>query len=71
MSEPIQDPEALARWLAEQAQPIQDEPTAQADDARPCPVPVLPGRMWANAAYKAGCEDEWSDRMKSSYGGEW
>jgi len=38
-------------------------------EARPCPVPVRPGN--AQAAYKAGCEDEWSDRMSSRYGGEW
>ena len=36
---------------------------------RPCPVPVKPG--YGQAAYKAGCEDEWIDRMRSRYGGEW
>ena len=36
---------------------------------RPCPVPVKPG--YGQAAYKAGCEDEWIDRMRDRYGGEW
>lgn len=41
----------------------------EAAGVRPCPVPVKPG--YGQAAYKAGCEDEWADRMKSRYGGEW
>lgn len=44
-------------------------PLPEPRDARPCPVPVRPG--FGKAAYKAGCEDEWIDRMKSRYGGEW
>lgn len=38
---------------------------------RQCPVPIKPGNHFAAAAFKAGCEDEWIDRMKSRYGGEW
>lgn len=36
---------------------------------RQCSVPVEPG--FGQAAYKAGCEDEWIDRMTSKYGGDW
>lgn len=36
---------------------------------RTCGVPVEPG--YGQAAFKAGCEDEWIDRMTSKYGGEW
>lgn len=42
---------------------------APGNGVRPCPVPVKPGM--GQAAYKAGCEDEWIDRMQSRYGGEW
>jgi hypothetical protein len=36
---------------------------------RECSVPVRPG--FGQAAFKAGCEDEWIDRMDSRYGGNW
>lgn len=39
------------------------------EQARP-PLVIKPGRMHANAAYRAGREDEYSDRMRSRYGGE-
>jgi len=48
---------------------VPDEPELPAAEARPCPVPVKPG--YGQAAFKAGCEDEWIDRMQSRYGGEW
>ena len=32
----------------------------------PCRVPIRPG--YGQAAYKAGCEDEWIDAMKNRYG---
>lgn len=32
-------------------------------------VPVRPG--FGQAAFKAGCEDEWIDAMQSRYGGNW
>lgn len=35
----------------------------------PNTVPAKPGN--GNAAYKAGCEDEWSNEMNVRYGGEW
>lgn len=34
-----------------------------------CTVPVRPG--YGQAAFKAGCEDEWIDAMKSRYGEEY
>jgi hypothetical protein len=37
----------------------------------PCTVPIKPGSQHAQAAFKAGCDDEHSDRMRSRYGGEW
>lgn len=70
MSDPIRDPDAVAKYRAEEAKPTGDEleqtPTVA---ARACPVPVRPG--YGRAAYKAGCEDEWIDRMKARFGDEW
>jgi len=36
---------------------------------KPSAVLAVPSN--AGAARKAGCEDEWSDRMAARYGGEW
>jgi hypothetical protein len=53
------------------------DPPAEAPEAtaapahRPCPAPVRPVAHNAAAAERAGCADEWSDRMKTRYGGEW
>jgi hypothetical protein len=43
---------------------VLDEP------ARP-PLVIKPGNQHAAAAFKAGREDEYIDRMRSRYGGEW
>jgi len=40
------------------------------EPARP-PLVIKPGRMNASRAFRAGREDEYSDRMRSRYGGEW
>lgn len=45
----------------------------------PCRIPpecrtdivIAPGNQHAQAAYKAGREDEYIDRMQGRYGGEW
>jgi hypothetical protein len=37
----------------------------------PCTTPILPGSQHAAAAFKQGSEDEYSNRMKAKYGGEW
>jgi hypothetical protein len=45
----------------------------------PCRIPpecrtdivIKPGNQHAQAAFKAGGEDEYIDRMKGRYGGEW
>ena len=45
----------------------------------PCRIPpecrsdivIKPGNQHAQAAFKEGREDEYIDRMKSRYGGEW
>lgn len=45
----------------------------------PCRIPpecrtdivIKPGNQHAQAATKAGREDEYSDRMRSKFGGEW
>ena len=75
MSEPIHDQEAIDRYRAAEAAEAAAEPEAVEkpanDEARPCPVPVRPGSRWAAAAYRAGCEDEWIDRMESRYGEGW
>jgi len=42
---------------------VLDEP------ARP-PLVVKPGNQHARAAFRAGREDEYSDRMRAKYGGE-
>jgi hypothetical protein len=34
-------------------------------------IVIAPGNQHASAAFKAGREDEYIDRMKSRYGGEW
>jgi hypothetical protein len=70
VSQPVHDPEAVDRHRADEAKPIGDEVDATpAGESRPCPVPVCPG--YGQAAYRAGCEDEWIDRMAAKYGGEW
>jgi hypothetical protein len=71
MAKEIHDREAFERYLAELGQPIEKEAELPVAEGRPCPVPVRPGYINARAAYRAGCEDEWSDRMKERYGGEW
>ena len=38
---------------------------------RPDPVVIQPGSQHAAAAFKAGCEDEYSNRMNYRFGGEW
>ena len=37
----------------------------------PLTTPALPGDYYAGQAYKHGCEDEYINRMKARYGGEW
>ena len=70
MSEPVQDEKAIERHRADEARPLPDDHEATPSaEARPCHVPVLPG--YGQAAYKAGCEDEWIDRMAARYGGDW
>jgi hypothetical protein len=40
------------------------------EPARP-PLVIKPGNQHARAAFRAGREDEYIDRMRSRYGGEW
>lgn len=72
MKKPIFDQDAIDRHRADEDRldEAKEQPVEQAD-ARPCPVPVKPGAANAAAAYRAGCEDEWIDRMNARYGGEW
>lgn len=35
------------------------------------PLQIKPGSYYARLAYEAGDEDEYSNRMKARYGGEW
>lgn len=66
--------EAKARLAREdQAEPLTVETDIGKvldEPARP-PLVIKPGRMNASRAYKRGREDEYSDRMRSKYGGEW
>lgn len=74
MTEPIHDPEAVAKHRAQEAQLFETdlgEVLEPKQEARPCPAPVRPGANNAAAARRLGCEDEWIDRMSGRYGGEW
>jgi hypothetical protein len=66
--------EARKRLDAEdQAEPLMVETDigkVLEEPARP-PLVIKPGRMNASRAFRAGREDEYSDRMRSRYGGEW
>jgi hypothetical protein len=66
--------EAKARLAREdQAEPLTVETDIGKvldEPARP-PLVIKPGRMNASRAFRAGREDEYSDRMRSKYGGEW
>jgi len=35
------------------------------------PLVIKPGNEYARKAYELGREDEYSDRMRARYGGEW
>jgi len=41
------------------------------DEPIRAPLVIKPGRMNASSAFRRGREDEFSDRMRSKYGGEW
>jgi hypothetical protein len=65
--------EAKARLAREdQAEPLTVETDLGKvlEEQRP-PLVIKPGRMNASRAFMAGREDEYSDRMRSRYGGEW
>jgi hypothetical protein len=66
--------EAKARLAREdQAEPLTVETDIGKvldEPARP-PLVIKPGRMNASRAFRAGREDEYSDRMRSRYGGDW
>lgn len=41
-------------------------------DAKPLPeIVIKPGNQHARRAFELGMEDEYSNRMKARYGGEW
>ena len=66
--------EAKARLAREdQAEPLMVETDIATvlDDPMIPPLVIKPGRMNASRAYKRGREDEYSDRMRAKYGGEW
>ena len=67
--EPVE--EAAARLARDgQAEPL----TVETDLGKVLegpPLVIQPGRMNASRAFRAGREDEYSDRMKSKYGGEY
>ena len=72
MSEPIHDADALARYRQAEAQTVEtdiEKCLEPGEGVRECTVPVKPG--YGQWAYKAGCEDEYIDRMRSRYDGEY
>ena len=48
-----------------------EDPTPPQEPQPVQPVTAQPGRAWADAAYRAGREDEYSDLMRTRAGGEW
>ena len=65
--------EARKRLASEdQAEPLTVETDLEKvlDEQLPKLV-IKPGRTHAAAAYRAGRDDDYSDRMRSKYGGEW
>lgn len=65
--------EAKARLAREdQAEPLMVETDLGKvlEEQRP-PLVIRPGRMNASRAFRAGREDEYSDRMRGKYEGEW
>ena len=64
--------EARQRLAREdQAEPLMVETDiGQVLDAQP-KIVIKPGTQHAQAAFRAGREDDYSDRMRSRYGGEW
>jgi hypothetical protein len=56
------DPDEMA---AEEAERLRAELAS-----RPS-LTIKPGQAYVNAACRAGLEDEYSERMKAKYGGEW
>jgi hypothetical protein len=68
------DAEARARLAREdQADPLMVETDIGKVLHEPArePLVIKPGRMNASRAFRRGREDEYSDRMRSKYGGEW
>lgn len=66
--------EAKARLAREdQAEPLTVETDIGKvlDEPARAPLVIKPGRMNASRAFRAGREDEYSDRMRAKYGGEW
>jgi hypothetical protein len=66
--------EARKRLASEdQAEPLMVETDIGSVLEEPAlpPLVIKPGYMHARAAYRAGREDEFIDRMQSRYGGEW
>jgi hypothetical protein len=66
--------EAKARLAREdQAEPlmVETDMAKVLDGPAVTPLVIKPGNVNARAAYRAGREDEYSDRMRSRFGGEW
>jgi len=64
----------IAATNAHLAELIEDDNLASIEPCQvppPCTTPILPGSQHAAAATKEGSEDEYSNRMKAKYGGEW
>lgn len=55
----------------DQAEPAPQVVEPKAAEPPAVTTPIKPGNYYARLAYEAGCEDEYSNRMKARYGGEW
>jgi hypothetical protein len=52
--------------------PAEERPVVEpCRPTEPLTTPALPGNYYAGQAYKHGCEDEYANKMKARFGGEW
>jgi len=63
--------EQYAKRLAAQSDEPQDETPATTPVQQLPPLTIKPGSQHARDAMRAGRDDEYSDRMRARYGGEW
>jgi hypothetical protein len=60
--------EAMEKWLDEQAKLPPIKPVEPCRPNPPLTTPAKPGNHFAQAAWKAGCDDEYQNAMDAKYG---